>query len=145
MPSFAEDVPITVDGIESSLLALKDPLARAVIMSLFTWARARPDDATDGDNWGWWGDNVSEVENDRIGSRLWLLSRSTLQQNTPVRAEHYAIEALNHLVEDGVATRVTAAAERMGVTGLAMLVTIYRVDGSQLDLRFANVWSLINV
>ena len=44
MPSYAQDVPLYIDGVESSLLAETNPLVRAVIMSLFTWRRAAPDD-----------------------------------------------------------------------------------------------------
>lgn len=145
MPSFAEDVPLIVNGVESSLLAVTDPLARGVIISLFTWKRARPEDEADGDLWGWWGDNVADTDNDQIGSHLWLLARVAIRQDTPARAEGYATEALKHLIEDGVATRVTAVAMRAGVDGLALIVTIYRVDGPALELRFANVWSLLNV
>lgn len=145
MPSFTEDVPITINGVESSLLAISDPLARAVVISIFTWARARSDDVTDGDQWGWWGDKVSDVDNDQIGSRLWLLARATITQDTLNRAEKYVLEALQHLIDDGVATRVTASAERLGVNEVGLTVTIYRVDGPQMDIRFANVWSLLNV
>ncbi|SAL20811.1 tail protein [Caballeronia cordobensis] len=144
MPSYAQDVPLYIDGVESSLLAETNPLVRAVIMSLFTWRRAEPDDPIDDTKWGWWGDNVSDVENDQIGSRLWLLAREKLTQSTLNRAEQYAKEALAHLIDDGVATRVTVAAERIRNDGLGLTVTIYRVDAAATTLRFSNVWSLIN-
>jgi phage gp46-like protein len=145
MPSFAEDVPIVIDGVESSLLAITDPLARAVVISLFTWKRARPDDETDADLWGWWGDNVSDIENDQIGSWLWLLARTVLTQDTLNRTETYATDALQHLLDDLVATRITAVAARVGTNEMSLTVTIYRVDAAPLTLRFSNVWSLINV
>ena len=144
MPSYAQDVPLYIDGVESSLLADTDPLVRAVIVSLFTWRRADPDDVVEDTKWGWWGDNVSDIENDQIGSRLWLLARERLTQSTLNRAEQYAQEALDHLVEDGVATSVTVTAERIRLDGLGLTVTITR-DGKQTNLRFSNVWSLINV
>lgn len=145
MPSFADDVPIIVDGVESSLVALTDPLARAVVISLFTWARARPDDQTDGDSWGWWGDGVPDVENDRIGSRLWLLARRAITPDVLNLSQTYAMEALQHLIDDLVATRITAVAARSGVNSVSLTVTIYRVDGDPLTLRFADVWRLLNV
>jgi len=63
----------TVELVQSGL----DPLARAVIISLFTWRRANPDDVLPAgdDRQGWFGDTFAEVRGDRIGSRLWLLSR----------------------------------------------------------------------
>ncbi|BAO88909.1 phage GP46 family protein [Caballeronia cordobensis] len=145
MPTYAQDVPLFIDGVESSLLANTDPLVRAVIMSLFTWRRAEPDDVVDGaTKFGWWGDNVSDIEDDKIGSRLWLLAREKLTLSTVNRAQQYVEEALAHLVEDGVATRVTVTVERIKLDGLGVTVLIDR-DGKQTNLRFSNVWSLINV
>lgn len=145
MPGYADDMSITIDGVESSLLTVTNPLVRAVIMALFTWRRAEADDPIEGARWGWWGDNVAEQEGDRIGSRLWLLSREKLTSSTVQRAIEYGREALAHLVEDGVATRVTVEAERQGLNMLAMRVIVDRVNGQELDLRFANVWSQLNV
>lgn len=145
MPAYADDMSITIDGVESSLLAVTNPLVRAVVMALFTWRRAEADDPVEGQRWGWWGDNVAEQQGDRIGSRLWLLAREKLTTSTVQRAIQYAREALTHLVDDGVASRVTVEAERQGIDMLAMRVVVYRVDGTQLDLRFANVWSQLNV
>jgi phage gp46-like protein len=144
MPSYAQDVPLYVNGVESSLLAETNPLVRAVIMSLFTWRRAEPDDVVEDTKWGWWGDNVSAVENDRIGSRLWLIAREKLTQSVMNRAVQYAEEALAWFVDDGVATRVTVTAQRIQINGMGLTVTIYRVNQPPLELRFSDVWSLIN-
>lgn len=145
MPGYADDMSITVDGVESSLLAVTNPLVRAVVMALFTWRRAEADDPIEGERWGWWGDNLAEQVGDRIGSRLWLLSREKLTASTVQRAIEYGKEALAHLVEDGVATGVTVEAERRGLDMLAMRVLIDRQNAPQVDLRFANVWSQLNV
>ena len=120
---------------------------RAVIISLFTWRRARPDDDLPGDlRMGWWGDSVPEIPNDRIGSRLWLLSRAKLTAETVARAREYAEEALAWLVEDGVAARVTVESERIGLSTLGLACRIYRSDGSApLDIRFSDVWEFLNV
>ncbi|RJG07967.1 hypothetical protein D3870_09670 [Noviherbaspirillum cavernae] len=131
--------------MQTSALAAEDPLVRAVFVSLFTWRRAAPDDQHDGERWGWWGDNVSQFTSDQIGSRLWLLARQKLTTQVINRARDYGIEALAWLVKDDVASRYDVTVERMGVDGLAILVRIYREDGSVRDLRFDNAWSLINV
>jgi phage gp46-like protein len=144
MPSYAQDVPLYVNGVESSLLAETNPLVRAAIISLFTWRRAEPDDVVDDAKWGWWGDNVSAVDGDKIGSRLWLLAREKLTQDTMNRAVQYAQEALAWFVEDGVASRVTVTAQRIQVSGMGLTATIYRVNQQPLELRFSDVWSLIN-
>lgn len=124
-----------------------DPLVRAVLVSLFTWRRANPDDALPGDQrQGWWGDSFPTVPNDRIGSRLWLLSRAKLLPETVNRAREYAEEALRWLVEDGVASRVEVQAERRGLDGLALAVSVFKTGGNvPLNIRFTDVWGFLNV
>lgn len=141
------DLSILVDGVAVPLLPSSwDDLTRAVINSLFTWRRARPDDRLpDGaSRMGWFGDDLSTVVNDRFGSRLWLLAREALTPLTIARAREYAEEALAWLVEDGVATRVDVTTERFGLSGLAVLVVIWRHDGAARELRFSDVWGVIN-
>ena len=65
---------LTVNGKRTCASAPLDPLTRAVVISLFTWRRAEPDDNADVPM-GWWGDTWPAVQNDRYGSRLWLLYR----------------------------------------------------------------------
>ncbi|MBC1112574.1 phage GP46 family protein, partial [Escherichia coli] len=68
---------LTVNGKRTCASAPLDPLTRSVVISLFTWRRAEPDDNADVPM-GWWGDTWPAVQNDRYGSRLWLLQRSKL-------------------------------------------------------------------
>lgn len=68
------DLWLNVNGVSVSANAPLDLLTRAVVISLFTWRRAQPDDNADQPN-GWWGDTWPAVQNDRYGSRLWLLQR----------------------------------------------------------------------
>lgn len=142
MSIFEQDQTIVIDGLATDVgLQSADPLVRAVIISLFTWRRANADDVLPGtDRMGWWGDGYATVLGDRIGSRLWLLSRAKLTAQTISDAEDYAREALQWLIDDGVATAVDVLAERMGLTGLALACTITRTDGVVTDLRFDNVW-----
>ncbi|EOW1941973.1 phage GP46 family protein, partial [Yersinia enterocolitica] len=70
-----------------------DNLTRAVIISLFTWRRADPDDDSE-QPMGWWGDSYPTIQNDRIGSRLYLLQRTTLTHNTVELARGYLEQAL---------------------------------------------------
>lgn len=140
MTALVQDLSVVVDGVAGSPLAADDPLIRAVIISLFTWRRANPDDAVDGSRQGWWGDTTASLSGDRIGSRLWLLSREKLLPETFNRAREYAREALQWLVDDQVAAAVDVAAERYGRAGLALVVTITRADRRVTELRFADVW-----
>lgn len=123
----------------------EETLRRAVTISLFTWRRAGPDDVVDdSDRKGWWGDSVPSVAGDKIGSRLWLLSRRTLVADTLKDAESYASEALAWLVDDGVLTRVTVTAERQGNDRMNLRVTLNEQHGETLELNFNDTWGLIN-
>lgn len=124
-PGFEED-----DGLETS-----------IIISLFTDRRAEADDQISGDDRrGWWGDLLTEVEGDRIGSRLWLLSREKQLPNVLSKAREYAAEALQWLIEDGIASAVGVAAEivRTGVLGLAIEIT--RTAAPPVKYRFEAFW-----
>lgn len=141
-----QSLTVVIDGRTVSLgLDSAEPLVRAVIVSLFTWRRARPDDVLPADSReGWWGDSFPAVPNDRIGSRLWLLLREKMTDQTVIRAREYAREALAWLIEDGVAARVDVEAERQGLGTLALGCRIYRQDGTvQADIRFSDVWSFL--
>ncbi|EOC6410659.1 phage GP46 family protein [Escherichia coli] len=82
-----------------------DPLTRAVVISLFTWRRAEPDDNADVPM-GWWGDTWPAVQNDRYGSRLWLLQRSKLTNQLVQTVRGYIRECLQWMIDDGVVSRI---------------------------------------
>lgn len=141
-----QPLTIVVDGRTVPLgLDSAEPLVRAVVISLFTWRRANPDDELPGDlRQGWWGDSFPSVPNDRIGSRLWLLSRAKLTTETVIRAREYAEEALRWLVDDGIAAQVEVEAERQGIYTLALACRIYKSDGKvPTDIRFPDAWSFL--
>jgi phage gp46-like protein len=136
---------LVVDGITTAVSDVTDALARAVIISLFTWRRANSDDDLPGTQKnGWWGDTYPQIDNDRIGSRLWLLSRAKLTTETVLRAKEYAEEALQWLIDDGIAADVQVQSERQDLFMLALGIKIIRGDQSSLNIRFANVWDIYN-
>ncbi|MBM3114999.1 phage GP46 family protein [Jeongeupia naejangsanensis] len=103
-------------------LEIDNGLDSAVTLSLFTDRRAEPGDNVPGDPRGWWGDAVP-VKDERVvplGSRLWLLAREKQLPSTLRRAEDYAREALQWLIDDGVAGSiiVAASAPRTGMLQL---------------------------
>ena len=143
-----DDHPLTVivDGQQISTGTVPDePLVRAVIVSLFTWRRANPDDELPStDLMGWWGDSYADVQGDRIGSRFWLLSRAVLTADTVRRAEEYVREALQWLLDDQVATSLQVSAQRVGLSALSVSVLVTRAESGQVvSLRFADVWSYL--
>lgn len=145
MPSFAPDLSIKINGVDSSWLAVTDPLIRAVVISLFTWRRARPDDPHEGVKFGWWADGFGDDANDRIGSRLWLIAREKITNELLNRAREYAEEALQWLLDDRVATAITVSAERDGIERVALQCVIARDQAAPITLRFDNSWRTLNV
>ncbi|UFH28831.1 phage GP46 family protein [Pseudomonas sp. CIP-10] len=120
-------------------------LRRAVTISLFSWRRAAPDDALDdADRQGWWGDCVPSEAGDQIGSRMYLLRRRTLTDDTLRDAREYAEEALRWMTDDDIVTTVTVTAERLGNDRLNLVVLLTELNGETLKLAFEDTWSLIN-
>ena len=126
-------------GMEAGDLVAEGSLHTAVILSLFLDRRADDDDILPNgsdDRRGWWADTVASMTDygiggglasgDRIGSRLWLLSREKQLAGVLDRARYYAEEALAWLVEDGVATavRVVATNPRQGWLTLEVTITL---------------------
>lgn len=135
------DLWLTVNGRRVSANAPQDTLTRAVVISLFTWRRAAPDDNADVPM-GWWGDTWPAVQNDRYGSRLWLLQRSKLTNQTVNIARNYINEALQWMLDDGVVSRIDLTIQRTGINELGNSLTLWRRDGP-VAISFDDLWSVI--
>jgi phage gp46-like protein len=130
-------------ALEDLALVRDDGLKTAVVLSLFIDRRAEDDDElpdNTGDRRGWWADAYAEIADDKIGSRLWLLSREKQLPSVLARAREYAEEALAWLVEDSVAESVTVETwwVRTGVMGL--LARIYKPDAPAIEYKFDYLW-----
>lgn len=126
-------------------LAADHALNTAVLLSLFTWRRAEPYDTLPSgtDPQGWWGDNVDLEESEtKLGSRLHLLIRATLNPETARRAEDYAYEALQPLVDQGAVARFVCTATIEQVKGhLVLAVDGYSQDGQKIySQKFERLW-----
>lgn len=138
-------------GFQNEDLVREDGLSTAVIMSLFTDRRAEDDDILDDqdDKRGWWGDRLENEGEDiesfhQIGSRLWIIERASTTNANLQKAKIFIEEALEWLVEDGVAESVDVVVERQGRPETAILsfsVTIYKSDGTTEALTFDDVWN----
>jgi len=118
-------------------------LVRTVVISLFTWRRAGPDDPVDDEErYGWWGDSFPRVADDRIGSRLWLLRRVKLTERTQRDAEYYAAEALRWLIDDGQVLEVTIASERADSSRLNLRVVLTLLSGHPLIIEPDQLWQV---
>lgn len=143
------DLVLQSDG---SLEADED-LATAVIVSLFSDRLA---DASDklppgsDDRRGWWGDTDLQRLNpgDLLGSRLWLLDRHTSDAKLPLVAKGYILEALQWLLDDGVAASVDVECfflQPFDQSKLGAIITITRYGTRPVSLKFDWAWRELGV
>lgn len=125
-------------------LASDRGLVTAMVLSLFCDRRAEDDDKPPSgdprDRRGWWADELAEIEGDKIGSRLWLLDRSTLSNEVVRRAEEYIREALAWTIEDRVVSNLDVAVTRVKPHTLAIEIGAQRPSGDRISFRFAHTW-----
>ncbi|SDA12866.1 Mu-like prophage protein gp46 [Methylobacterium sp. UNC378MF] len=138
-------------------LDTSDEMATAVVVALMTDALAGPDDelpdSRDTDRRGWWGDvDAKEIwDGWPIGSKLWLLSRTTItgvaarKGATTVQIEDYIREALQPFLDRRIASRLDVTVVRAGVERIEARIVMYRGDELLLDLRFSDLWAGIVV
>lgn len=114
-----------------------------VLISLFTDRLAAPDDAIPdapagqpGDRRGWWADDPQYP----IGSRLWLLRRAKGPLDVAARAEEYAAEALQWMLDDGAVAKFDIQAAWRAPNGLGLLVVAYRSDGTVISNQPLTLW-----
>ncbi|MGP3594303.1 phage GP46 family protein [Vagococcus sp. WN89Y] len=119
-------------------LSSGDDLQTAILISLFTDRLARSDDDYDnGDRRGWWGDTDVDYN---IGSRLWLLNRQRLSYAVAQRAEDYAAEALQWLIDDGVVEAISAEARIVYPSRLYLTITYQKPGQNKATMKFYWVW-----
>jgi len=122
----------------------EEALLRVVIISLFTWRRAGPDDPLDDEErYGWWGDSYPSVANDRIGSRLWLLRRVKLTAQTRSDAEFYAREALQWLLDDDQVCDIAITTEQVAINRLDLGVVLTTTSGQIVRFDPSEQWQVI--
>lgn len=122
-----------------------DDLDSAVIISLFTWARASAGEVDENaPRFGWFGDKIDADSTDSTGSKLYLLKRKKITNQTIMDAREYIEQALQWMIEDGVATEIKAEVERNAsdVNRVDALVQIVRGDRSR-TMKFNDLWSFL--
>lgn len=131
-------------AVANGALVSGQDVVSAVLISLLTDRLAMPGDAIPdappvglADRRGWWGDADPEYP---IGSRLWLLDRVKGPMDVAARAEDYAKEALQWMLDDGVVANFDVKATWVPQTRLDLVVIAYRTDGSVISNQAINLW-----
>jgi phage gp46-like protein len=97
------DIPPDLDNDDCRDVELENNLYSAIVVSLFTDRRARPDEVADPmKRRGWIGDLVSDVPDDRIGSGLWLYEQRRLTDDVVAGIAAEARNALQWMLDDGL-------------------------------------------
>lgn len=120
-----------------------DSLETSVLISIFTDARAARSDAlpdTQTSRRGWFGDLFNDDPQDRIGSKLWLLSREKQTEETRLHAQDYARQALQWLIDDQISDSVTVDAEWVDRGVVQLAITIERPRTDPVQYRFNYTW-----
>jgi len=116
-------------------------LQTSVLISLFSDRLADRDEPlpdNSGNRRGWWAD--TDAARGAIGSRLWLLVREKQTNETRLRAEDYATEALQWLIDDEVADRVEVVATWLRLGWLELDIQIYREERRLFAGKFDWAW-----
>ncbi len=115
----------------------RDPgLETSILISLFSNKRADVSDTLpdrSGDLQGWWGDTST----DKIGSKLWTLRRSSLTPDVPAKTELICIDALNWMVEDGVAKSIDVSTETIDKDRLLISIKVEQPDGQEKFYKYS--------
>jgi len=123
-------------------LATDPTLSTACFISLFSDGRAPIDEPSllspdASDLRGWWGARLLPADaDDNFGSLLWLLERQKITQEVINRAREVTEDALEWLVEDGIAEEVAATVSRLDFDRLLIQVEIVRGTATE----FSEVW-----
>lgn len=124
-------------------LVMGDDLQTAVGLSLFVNRRDdNPlfDSEVLNSNQGWWGDVVRESP---LGSLLWKYRRSKALSSVSELARAASVDALNWLVEEGVAESVDVEAFWEDKTGGTMIlrITINKPSGDTDAFKYQFAWN----
>lgn len=124
-------------------LLADDGLETAVLLSIGLDRRADDDDGLDDDvdPRGWWGDSYADVPGDLVGSKFWLLAREKQLPAVAQKAQEFAQQALQWLVDDRVASSVVCQATWIADYTLGLAVTINRPNQQPFARQYQYVWS----
>lgn len=127
-----------IDGVD---LSMDDGIETAVIISLFTDARADLVELPIGetDRRGWFGELFQDAGG-MFGSKLWLLQREKQTEEVRLRAIEYARDALQWMIDDGIAQSIAVDCQFPARGAFQISVTIQRPQG-KVDFKYSMNWT----
>lgn len=130
-----------VDFIDNDL-EIDEGLESSILISLFSDRRVTFEEIPDNqsDLRGWWGDAVDLTEDNKIGSKLWILLREKQTDETLARAKEYCEEALQWILDDGVAKSVTVTTAYPERGHLRISIDVEKPDGDKVKYAYNFIW-----
>ena len=146
---------VTFDLLQKpdNLIDETESFATAVMVALGTNRRANADDilpdANDNDRRGWWADTNAELiwNGWPIGSRLWLVDREKITDNTAgqgstiARIDSYIREALQPFIDQQMASRIDVTVTRSALQTIVATIVIWRGPLPAIQLQFQSLWT----
>jgi phage gp46-like protein len=129
-----------------------EALATALCVALGTNALASLDDPLPDpdstDREGWWGDYDADFiwQAWPIGSKLWLLRRSTIEGPNAQRGatvalvQNYIVQAIQPFVDRRICSTFDVTVTRMDKQRIDALIHVYRGPLQAIELRYAILW-----
>lgn len=110
----------------------------AVMLSHFCDAPVTEDEAlTPGDLRGFWGDDVLGYT---LGSKLWLLDRAKITQETLVLAKQYSEECMQWAIDQDIMSSVEAEALKIGTNRIRITNVMKTPKGDINEFAFSTMW-----
>lgn len=120
-------------------LASVSGLSSAVLASLLTDARATAEQVATPQLRGGWIGSALDPDDFELGSLLWVLEPAKLTQNTVATAASLAREALEWLIDEGIAQEVEVTGEIRGAREAGLNVLIRAPDGT-IESQYIDLW-----
>lgn len=126
-------------AVVNRVLESTDGMETALIVSLFTDARTSSDKvATAHNRRGWVGNILTANIGRSIGSTLWVYEQSRITTNILNQIRVAAQEALDWLVEDGIAKTVIVSVQQVTERGIVISIDIETPQGE--NQRYSAIW-----
>ena len=131
--------------IQNGILELDNGLQTAIYISLFTDRRIGEDDEIpdrSNDRRGYWGDALEE---EPLGSFLWTLDREKITNSVLNKIDTFIREALNWLIEDGIASEINTIVERdsKNIEQVNIEIQVVKPDEKSESYRYSLNWEAV--
>lgn len=139
-----EDTGIYDISFENGDFKLVDNLETSLQMSIFNEVRADASEVPAPERRrGWWGNVTNMIEGDQIGSKLWLLEQERRTPTTLSLAIKYLRDALQHYIDEGLATSIEVNGEFLPDSGIRLFGKIFRPQDRITTFSY-NLWENVN-